>query len=159
MSVLWHREYEGWRRIGHRSPKALCELQVLAGAINQDAVVGLGEADLGDHPRHAIVEIGGGHGDRATAGQRLLQRLAFASGEADHQHAGAGELPGADTGTLGLLLEFELGPEGTAKSDGAFETNLAAHKPHELLRYRGAQPSAAESPSRRLVRLGETVED
>ena len=132
---------------------------MLAGSVEQRAVVRLRQADFRDEAPDALLHVGHGYRGRAPARQRSLQRIALAGRESDQQDAGAGELAAAHARPLGLLLEVHLEPERAAQPHRALEADLAAHQPHQLLGDSGAQAGAAETARSRLVRLGKAFEN
>ena len=158
LRVLAHGEHDRWHRLRDGAAQALCELDVLAGPVDQHAVVGLGDADVADHARNSIVDISRAHRQRAPARERLLERRRLGGRETDLQHARARELAGAAR-VFRLLVELELRPERAPEAHGAFESDLAAHQLDQLLGDGDAQPRAAEAAGGRLIGLREALED
>src|SRR5690606_12095802 len=92
-----------------------------------------GDADLGHQARRRLLDRRRTDSHRAPALQRLLGDLTLGRREADQQHARPGQLAGALSLALGLLVELDLEPEGRAEPDGALQADLALHEIDELL--------------------------
>src|SRR5207302_8613192 len=157
--VARYRKHGGRCRIRSRTAKALRELRISARPVQHRAVIGLRQADFGDEPRHALLDVRDRDRRGPPAGERTVERLALGLREADEQDPGAGELADAGTDALRLLLQLQFDPEGAAETDRAFQPDLAAHQADELLRDGGAQPCAAEAAGGGLVRLRKALED
>src|SRR6266480_509653 len=141
IGVARDRKYGGGCRVRSRASKALRELRIFARAVEHRAVIGLRQADFGDEPRHTGLDVRDRDRRGPPAREHTVERLALGLREADEQDPGASEL--ASAGTLGLLLQLQLDPEGAAEADRAFQPDLAPHQADELLRDGSAQACAA----------------
>ena len=146
-------------RVRSRTAKALRELRIFARAVEHRAVIGLRQADFGDEPRHTFLDVRDRYRRGPPAREHTVEGRALGLREADEQDPGAGELAGAGTHALRLLLQLQLDPESAAEADCAFQPDLAAHQADELLRDGSAQPCAAEAAGGGLVRLRKAFED
>src|SRR3989449_11024015 len=159
IGVARDRKYGGGCRVRSRTAKALRELRIFARAVEHRAVIGLSQADFGDEPRHAFLDVRDRDRRGPPAREHTVERFALGPREADEQDPGAGELAGAGTHALRPLLKLQPDPESAAQADCAFQPDLAAHQADELLRDGRAQPCAAEAAGGGLVRPRQAFED
>src|SRR2546422_11240729 len=159
IGVARDRKYGRRCRVRSRTAKALRELRIFARAVEHRAVIGLRQADFGDEPRHTFLDVRDRYRRGPPAREHTVEGRTLGLREADEQDPGAGELAGAGTHTLRLLLQLQLDPEGAAEADRAFQPDLATHQADELLRDGRAQPCAAEAAGGGLVRLRKAFED
>src|SRR3989449_11438194 len=153
IGVARDRKYGRRCRVRSRTAKALRELRIFARAVEHRAVIGLSQADFGDEPRHAFLDVRDRDRRGPPAREHTVERFALGPREADEQDPGAGELAGAGAHALGLLLQRQLDPEGAAEADRALQPDLAPHQADELLRDGSTEPCAAEAAGGGVVRL------